>query len=203
MEAQQPGDSSTSPATSIDTLRVMAHPGRIRLYELLVHHGRSRVSDLASRSGLAVGSVSYHLSQLHRAGLVRESADAGADKRQHWWEAVPGGFHWSPGDFLSSPAERKVSALALQVFNERRIQYLMHWQETWDQWPRPWIDAAVQTDAVLNLTPEEMQAMESELNALVRRWAEHAAASPDQAGRRRVFTMTHAFPLPDDNPEHS
>lgn len=176
----------------------MAHPARLRLYELLVLEGRSTVSNLASRADLAVGSVSHHLTQLHRAGLVQEADDPGLDRRKHWWEAVPGGLKWSAGDFVDSPSRRAVASLALQVFTEQRMRYLTQWQRTWSQWPQAWVHAAVHTDAVLQLTPRELREMESDLAEVTRRWAKYAESTPDQEGRQPVFTMTHAFPLPDD-----
>ncbi|CAM5562426.1 helix-turn-helix domain-containing protein (plasmid) [Streptomyces viridifaciens] len=201
MSEEMPTSEVTAPATSIDALRVMAHPARIRLYEFLVHHGASTVSELARRSDLAIGSVSYHLSQLHKAGLVMEAAEEGTDRRQHWWKAVPGGLQWSPADFVDSPSHRRVSSLAQQMFSERRMERLTQWLHTWDQWPKEWLNAVVETDMSLELTPDELEEMAAELQSVVRRWSRRTPTGADSS-RRRVFTMIHAFPMADDAADH-
>lgn len=194
-------DQTTRPATTIEALRVIAHPVRINLYELLVEHGRSTVSELAARAGLAVGSVSYHLQQMQKAGLAKDSAIRGADKRQHWWEAVPGGLRWSPADFLQSPSGREISSLGQQALAERRLRRLAHWQRTWPEWGEEWADAALGTDVAIALTPQELAEMGAELQEVVRRWAARTGtSSPDSspADRRNVFVHIDAFPVASD-----
>jgi len=202
--------SETPPITALDALRAIAHPVRIQIYELLVLDGPDKVSQIAEKVNLAVGSASYHLAQLHQVGLVEEATELSSDRRTHWWRAVPGGLRWSPADFLESAGGREVSTSAQRMLTERRIRRLGEWNASWHRWPRDWINAAVETDTVLHLTPQELTCMAGEISAVVRRWADRpatassSAASGDQteeaadadaAERQPIFMFLSAFPV--------
>jgi len=55
----------------VDTLKVLAHPVRLRILALL-RGGELCVCEVAEVLGLAASTVSEHLTGLRRAGLVRE-----------------------------------------------------------------------------------------------------------------------------------
>jgi len=55
----------------VDTLKVLAHPVRLRILALL-RGGELCVCEVAQVLGLAPSTVSEHLTGLRRAGLVRE-----------------------------------------------------------------------------------------------------------------------------------
>jgi len=55
----------------VDTLKVLAHPVRLRILALL-HGGELCVCEVAEVLGLAPSTVSEHLTGLRRTGLVRE-----------------------------------------------------------------------------------------------------------------------------------
>ena len=55
----------------VDTLKVLAHPVRLRIVALL-HGGELCVCEVAEVLGLAPSTVSEHLTGLRRTGLVRE-----------------------------------------------------------------------------------------------------------------------------------
>ena len=185
----------TSPITTLEALRTIAHPARIRLYELLLLDGPATVSQLAAKASLAIGSASYHLRLLHRAGFVEEAPGTSHDRRTHWWRAVPGGLHWSPADFLDTPSGRDVSTTAQRLLTERRVRRLAGWNATWHRWAKEWIDAAVETDAVLHLTPEELAQFATELQETIRRWATRDRGGEPSSDRRPVFVVLGAFPV--------
>jgi DNA-binding transcriptional ArsR family regulator len=192
----------TPRASTLRALRAMAHPARIRIYEILVERKQATVGQLASKAGIAVGSASYHVQQLSEAGLVREVTSPQGDRRQHWWAPVPGGLRWSPSDFLDSLVGQEVSSATQLALSERRVRRLSHWHLTWPDWPAEWIDATVETDAMLRLTSQELAEMSEELQQVVRRWRQHGEAAADQEGgstrRRRVFAFINAFPIPSE-----
>lgn len=190
--------------SALEVLRVIAHPARIRLYELLAVHGPSTVSSLASRADLAVGSASYHLRQLGGAGFVEDVSDSegSADRRNHWWRAVPGGLRWEPSDFLGSASGREASSAAQRLMMQRRVARLAQWAESWDHWGERWVDAALETDAFLMLTASELKEMGQEIQSVIRAWVERSrgeSPSDDQADERsQVFMMVSAFPVVED-----
>lgn len=55
----------------VDTLKVLAHPVRLRILALL-REGELCVCEVAEVLGLAPSTVSEHLTGLRRSGLVRE-----------------------------------------------------------------------------------------------------------------------------------
>jgi ArsR family transcriptional regulator len=61
-------------ATTVDVLKALAHPVRLRLVAML-RGGELCVCQLTAVLGLAASSVSAHLTDLKRAGLVEERKD--------------------------------------------------------------------------------------------------------------------------------
>ena len=53
------------------TLRVLAHPHRLRIVELLQREQEAPVHELVARLHLPQATLSQHLNQMRRAGLVR------------------------------------------------------------------------------------------------------------------------------------
>ena len=64
--------------------------GSFWLLRSLLSDGPLRPTDLAASMGLDISTVSRHLAQLHRAGLVERSADA-ADRRAQRVQLSPTG----------------------------------------------------------------------------------------------------------------
>ena len=57
-----------------DALRVLAHPHRLKLVELMMGE-RLSVGELADRTGLAANAVSQHLSQMKAHGILAVKRD--------------------------------------------------------------------------------------------------------------------------------
>jgi ArsR family transcriptional regulator, arsenate/arsenite/antimonite-responsive transcriptional repressor len=62
----------------IDALGALAHEHRLRVYRLLVEQGPEGLSagKIAERLDLAPSSLTFHLQQLHRAGLIAQRRDS-------------------------------------------------------------------------------------------------------------------------------
>lgn len=195
----------TSPVTDPHTLRVIAHPMRLRLYEVLVSDGPATAARLSKHVSAAPGSLSYHLRQLAECGYIEEAPDLAEDGRERWWRAIPGGVRWSADDFEGHPGAQEAISAAQRVLVARQIERLRHWQTHGDEeWGSTWANAAHSTDTVLHLTPAELQQLGEELNALVESWGKRsrAARATEDNGRhtgagerQQVFVITHAFPF--------
>jgi DNA-binding transcriptional ArsR family regulator len=61
-------------AHALVALAALAHEHRLRLYRLLVRRGSAGLpaGELAERLGIAPSSLSFHVQQLRRAGLVNQ-----------------------------------------------------------------------------------------------------------------------------------
>ena len=62
----------------IEALGALAHEHRLRVYRLLVEQGPAGLSAgaIADRVDLAPSSLTFHLQQLHRAGLITQRRDS-------------------------------------------------------------------------------------------------------------------------------
>ena len=70
-------------------LRALAHPLRVRLYDILSQYGPQTASSLAELTGESTGATSYHLRALARHDLIREVEGRGT-ARERWWERPAG-----------------------------------------------------------------------------------------------------------------
>ena len=64
-----------------EALRVLAHPCRLRIVEILETRGEAPVNALVGALGLPQASVSTHLGKMRHAGLIR----AGRRGREIWY----------------------------------------------------------------------------------------------------------------------
>src|SRR5262245_42053256 len=64
--------------TVIEALGALAHEHRLRVYRLLVEEGPEGLSagTIAERLDLAPSSLTFHLQQLHRAGLIGQRRES-------------------------------------------------------------------------------------------------------------------------------
>lgn len=170
------------------SLRAIAHPIRLRLYEALVAGGPATAARLARDVPGAPGSLSYHLRQLAAHGYIEEARELASDGRERWWRAVPGGSHWSDEDLDRSPGTREAFAAAQSVFLGRREERVRNWvYRDAQRYDRAWRSAAVSTDAVLHLSADELTDLGHELEEVLERWVNRSRANrqEDVATRRR------------------
>src|SRR3954453_11984844 len=71
----------------LEGLKVLSHPGRLRMLGLLRSDGPATATTLAARLGLNTGATSYHLRQLEKHGFVVEDEEPG-NGRDRWWRAA-------------------------------------------------------------------------------------------------------------------
>ena len=186
--------SRTKPVTDPAVLKALAHPLRLRLYELLTARGPATASQLSEHVDEVAGLVSYHLHQLGRHGFVEEAPELGKDGRERWWRVVPGGFSWSTADFLGDPGSRAVAGSAERLLLSRQLDRLQQYSSGKDAWGPDWVDAAVGSDALFELTPDELRQLSAELQAVISHWSRRTVPKDGQ-DRADVFCFLHAFPF--------
>lgn len=186
-------------------LRAISHPVRsVLLYELYAR-GESTATALATAVGQPVNSVSFHLRQLHRYGVIEEMTGHGGDGRARWWR--PRGERGVRLDEASlreqadGPASYDVGmryfegrwhALVERLFQRRDRKTTEVWQTS---------------DVPMLLTDPEAEQMQGELLKLQMRWLNHGrAAAADEAGmpspsgseRRTYLVLSIVMPHPVD-----
>ncbi|WP_327389392.1 helix-turn-helix domain-containing protein [Streptomyces microflavus] len=199
----------TDKVTDPRTLKVITHPLRLRLYEVLVSEGPATASRLSKYVPAAPGSLSYHLRQLAEYGYIEEAPELGEkDSRERWWRAVPGGVRWSANDFDDTPGAQEALASAQRVLTGRQLERLRRWQTVGrSKWGPDWASAAISSDSFLRLTTAELRELGAEIDAVLEKWAgrtkptaaDDNAEAPQADRREQVFLFFHAFPQAEDS----
>lgn len=195
----------------------MAHPLRVRLYYALSALEAATASRLAESVNESPALVSYHLRQLRDHGFIEEAPDLVSDRRERWWRPSTEGFRFSLPETGDVP-EARAAAVALQRTGlANQLERLESWRDEQPSWGRAWTEAAVASDTMMRLTPDELTALSEELHAVLRTYRERTgdrspgatsdrdpapaaaeAPGPGQdasGGREHVFLFLHAFPF--------
>jgi DNA-binding transcriptional ArsR family regulator len=181
----------------IDMLIALHHPTRRWLAELLWIEGPATVGRLAARTGLAVGSVSYHLKPLHRQGFVAPAPELARDTRESWWKVTPRTVSWSVEDFEEGSIGRRIADQA-EVENFRHeVRAVQAWLKEMADAPAYWRRAAGSTDSMVKATAEQTADLHRRLGEVLSAWTaevrDDEQTHPD-ADRRPVRTLVRLFP---------
>ncbi len=138
-----------------DTLRALAHPTRIALLETLVIRGAMTATEASEHVGESPSSCSFHLRQLQRFGFVEEAG--GGQGRQRPWRMTELGLDFSTEE--GDPATRIAARALYQLIRGRQLERYQLWQETRGSYPTAWREAALDSQSLAWLTPEELSAL--------------------------------------------
>lgn len=175
-------------------LRALAHPLRVRIYDILSQYGAQTASSLAERLGESTGSTSYHLRALAKHDLIREVEGRGTG-RERWWERPPGGVSFLNEEAIMTPSGLAATQLIMSEFfrnrNEQLLDFLLR---ALNKESEPWRDASLVSTATANMTPLQARELTAKMAALV---DETVAAYRDQTGDdvRPVSIRADIFPL--------
>ncbi len=179
--------------TDAQALSAMANPWRSRILDVLAVDGPATASQLAERTGLAVGSASHHLKVLDQAGLVEEARDLARDKRERWWRLVSRSTRWSRSEFADDAGAVTAALAAESLALQRQYERARDWLGAGGDNPE-WEAAAFATQTWLKLSPEELADLSREVLALIDRWRERLDADADRPDRRPILIFTRGFP---------
>ncbi|MFG2816626.1 helix-turn-helix domain-containing protein [Streptomyces sp. NPDC048410] len=173
------------------SLRGLAHPLRMSIFELLSLDGPATATGLAGRLGENTGTVSWHLRHLAEHGFIEEETGRGT-KRERWWRRTAVTNQLNTTDFRDDPDTRGALSVYLhelvQRYFSRVVRYL---GEDWDE---RWHSAGTVSDwSDLRMTPEQLTALNAELAAVIARHtpAPDAEPAPDALP---VVVQLQSFP---------
>ena len=177
-------------------LQVLAHPLRMRLVGSLRLDGPATASRLAERLGVSSGLTSYHLRALADAGMVEDDPDHPAKGRERWWRAAHDMTSWQAGAAGDDPDAVAAEAW-LAGYSARRA---MGWTDAWlarraDD-PPEWQAVSGTSDYLLDISPDELQALQDEITELVRPYL-RLSGEPVE-GREEVRLLLQTFLRGDD-----
>lgn len=186
----------------VAAMKAFAHPLRMRLYRLLQERGKATSAQLARDLDESTGQTSYHLRQLARHGFVEEDTGVGT-ARERWWQPV--GFSFSDrqwaGDepVVDTSTDVALASLLMQRTQIEQYAAAAHaWLDRGHAEEPAWRWASLRSQTIAELTPEELEALNGALGAVVE---EHVAAARarredrERDGERRVQVLIHSFPL--------
>jgi DNA-binding transcriptional ArsR family regulator len=178
------------------TLKALAHPLRVEIFDTLSTYGSFTASGLAERLNESSGATSYHLRQLEKHGIVREVAGKGTS-RERWWERTPGSVNIGSRDATTTPAGRAAATTIFRQlrYNEDRLvsEYV---DRATDELSQQWLDAAALATFNTRLTPKQLHNFVVEVMALSEKYVT-PFKHQNVPGARPVHIVFNAFPVID------
>ena len=172
-------------------LRVLAHPLRSRLLSELRINGAATATHLAERLSTNTGATSYHLRKLAEVGLVTETGEGTG--KQRFWAPAQESHSWSEEDHADDPDAAAAANWLRQHYISHFAEKLARWEDEREHWPQAWREAASISDALLTVTPEELDELMTELAATVERFRQNVGDEP-RPGARRAVVQFYAMP---------
>ena len=193
-----PDDASRTTLSSAASMRVLAHPTRLRLLGLLRERGPQTAAQLGDVVDEAPGTISYHLAKLASIDLIEPAEVASTDRRERWWRATTALTSWEPAEMLDDPDKLMASSglqkTIAQAYASRYTDYI----DAMPTLPREWVAAGASSDRKLRLTVDELRTMRAEFEAVAERWGEASAAhDPDISdGAEPIVLVYQAYRRP-------
>jgi DNA-binding transcriptional ArsR family regulator len=178
-------------------LKALAHPLRVQLYELLARDGAATATRLAKALDETSGATSYHLRQLHRAGLIQEDPDRGT-ARERWWRPAQRALRLVDSALPDEPGTQAAARWLAADVQRRRNQWVERWYDEHRRWSPAWQDASMTSGWQTRMTVEQLAALRDEVYALIERHIPDKGAEPDDG--EPVAVLFYAFPQTTDAP---
>ena len=181
-------------------LRVLAHPLRLRILQVLHERGAATATEVAEQVGESPANCSWHLRQLAKHGFVEESGERRG--RQRPWRPTGRPLEW--GDSGESGEAAAAGDELSAVFMEQEFGGLRAWQAWRRTDPPQWQDAANFVQSSGWMTVDELAAVNAEITEIMLRHRERLldpSKRPPGARRVRMFAWAvPAEPLADEGP---
>lgn len=197
-DSAPPDDTPELPegAALIDALLALHHPVRRRIYEILTNEGPATVGQLASRIGIAAGSVSHHLKPMHKVGFIQPAPELARDTRESWWRGNNRRLSWSTDDYADGSFARQVADAAERANLEYLNAATVLWMRTRDELPVQWREGLAH-DNFVAATPAQMEDLKRRVSALTDEWTQEVRADAEvhpKDDRRAVRFIARIFP---------
>jgi predicted ArsR family transcriptional regulator len=149
--------------TDPETMRALAHPARIALWQHLLLEGPATATECAPVAALSPSACSYHLRQLARYGFVEQDQAAAANGRERPWRAVVSSTTIEDlDDPVAEIAARLLSSSLDEHWREARRRYLANEED----YPADWRRAAGADQTVLYVTADELTRLREQIREL-------------------------------------
>jgi DNA-binding transcriptional ArsR family regulator len=180
------------------TIKVLAHPLRMRLIGTLRLDGPSTASGLAQRLGVSSGLTSYHLRALAEAGFVEDDPDHPAKGRERWWRSAHDMTSWRAGSAGDDPDAVAAEAWLAGWAARRSMAWIDGWLARRTDAPAEWQAVSGTSDYVITATPAEVQSLTDQITELLRPYLAITGARGDVEGGEEVRVLVQTFLRGDD-----
>ncbi len=175
-------------------IRALAHPIRLKLFDLVGREGPITSADAARDLGISQALTSHHMHQLAKYGYV-EPAPA-PDQRARPWQVTH--TSWGFSRTGNDPEIGEAAEVLEQMVAETAVGRLLDWHQRRDAWTEPWRSRSGVWQSLIYLTEDEFvefsEAFEALLTPLVeRRRLGDVSARP--AGAMPVSVTLTTVPL--------
>jgi predicted ArsR family transcriptional regulator len=149
--------------TDPETMRALAHPARIALWQHLLLEGPATATECAPIAALSPSACSYHLRQLARYGFVEQDQAAAANGRERPWRAVVSSTTIEDlDDPVAEMAAKLLNSSLEEHWREARNRYLAQQAD----YPADWRRAAGDDRTVLYVTADELLRLRDQIREL-------------------------------------
>jgi predicted ArsR family transcriptional regulator len=177
--------------TDPETMRALAHPARIVLWQHLMLEGPATATECAPVAGLSPSACSYHLRQLARYGFVEQDQAAAANGRERPWRAV---VTSTTVEDLDDPVAVMAARLLDYSLEERWQAVRSRYESSKQDYPAQWRRAAGGDRTVLYATADELAALREQIRELYRPLI-RLAGQERPAGARPIQGAIDFMPL--------
>ena len=172
------------------SLRLLAHPLRVRIVGSLRVQGPATATLLGQRLGESSGLTSYHLRALADAGFVEDATDHPTRGRQRWWRAAQEMTSWRPADAGDDPDSQAAEQWLTGFTARQGMVWLDEWLQRRPDAESEWREASETNDYRLHLSPSELHELLTELHDVVRTRLDNTP----RRDRAPVILLLSAFP---------
>jgi len=178
-EQTEPVDEAQNRLLDAGALKALAHPLRVRIFDILSQYGPQTASSLADQLGESSGATSYHLRALAKHDLIRE-VDGRGTARERWWERPKGSVT------ISTPE-------AVRTSRQRHDQLMRFLAQSWSS-DDGLEEAAELSTANARLTREQFEDVRDRIAAII---TEAVRTHRDQEGDdvRPYLIRLDMFPI--------
>lgn len=184
-------EQSLQRVTDPSRLRALAHPLRVRLFDLLNDHELT-ASECAARVGESPASCSFHLRTLEKYGFIERAPARGREKP--WRLAAPSwDMRPDPAQPASLSALQQIALTGLGLDAERTRAFIAAMPSETDEW----LQASTMTRSTFWATAEELAELSRDLQQITERFAGRSAdpsLRPPGARYARMLAVAHADP---------
>lgn len=189
-DQSQPNESQQ--VTDPVRIRALAHPLRLRIFDILNEHTEVTATEVADITGESAASCSFHLRQLEKYGYVERAQARGREKP---WRSVAPSWEMrpEPGTEGSTRAVRELATLGLDSEWERVRRFFASAEHEDNEW----IQATTFTRSAFWATSEELAELSQELQHITDRFAQRNAdpsQRPEGARLARMVAVTNPEP---------